>query len=225
MRPGKFGTQMPGNIQTLPVQQDEVAMFASRQTPAQSGVIISNRVSALKRGCKRNSGEIDMKLIYKIGATLIALASVSGNAMAQGVSAAKEDTAQLQSDKAALQRQINRLNADEASLKSDTASGRMSAESKDAYQIYTGKQAIEGRKKDLAADKAGSMQMKSDKAALQRQIKRLDVAEARLKGDTDAGKMASMSRDSEKIYKDKQAVDGEKKAMATDSMKIKADKK
>jgi hypothetical protein len=166
-----------------------------------------------------------MKLIYKIGATLVALASVSGNAIAQGVSAAKEDAAQLQSDKAALQRQINRLDADEARLKSDTASGRMSAESKDAYQIYTGKQAIEGRKKDLAADKKGSMQMKLDKAALQRQMKRLDVAEARLKGDTDAGKMASMSKDSEKVFKDKQAVQGEKKAIGTDSMNIKADKK
>jgi hypothetical protein len=167
-----------------------------------------------------------MKLIYKIsGVTLIALASVSGNAMAQGFSAAKEDAAQLQSDKAALQRQLNRLDADEARLKSDTASGRMSAESKDAYQVYTGKQAIEGRKKDLAADKKGSMQMKADKAALQRQIKRLDVAEARLKGDTEAGKMTSMSKDSEKVFKDRQAVEGEKKAMATDSLKIKADKK
>jgi hypothetical protein len=166
-----------------------------------------------------------MKLIYTIGAILLALASVSGNALAQGLSAAKEDAAQLQSDKAALQRQLNRLDADEKRLKSDSASGRMSAESKDAYQVYTGKQAIEGTKKDLAADKKGSMQMKADKAALQRQIKRLDAAEARLKGDTDAGKMASMSKDSEKVFKDKQAAESEKKVMATDSMKIKADKK
>ncbi len=34
-----------------------------------------------------------------------------------------------------------------------------------------------------------------------------------------------MSKDSEKVFKDKQAVEGEKKALATDSMKIKADKK
>jgi hypothetical protein len=166
-----------------------------------------------------------MKLIYKIGAIVVAVASVSGNAIAQGFTAAKEDAAQLQSDKAALQRQITRLDADEARLKSDTASGRMSAESKDAYQIYTGKQAIAGSKKDLGADKHGSMQMKSDRAALQRQIKRLDAAEARLKGDTDEGKMASMSRDSEKVFKDKQAVEGDKKAMAGDSTKMKADKK
>ena len=165
-----------------------------------------------------------MKLIYKIGATAIAFACLSGNCIAQGASSAKEDTAQLQADKAALQRQINRLEADEARLKSDTASGRMSAESNDAYQVYTGKQAIKGTRKVLAADKKGSMQMKSDKAALRRQIMRLEVAELRLKRDTDAGKMASMSKDSEKVFRDKQAVEGEKKAIAADAMKIKTDK-
>ncbi len=166
-----------------------------------------------------------MKLIYKIGATLVALATISGDAISQGLSAAKEDAAQLQSDKAALRRQINRLEVDEARLKSDTASGRMSAESKDAYQIYTGKQAIEGTKKALAADKHSSIQMQADKATLKRQIKRLEVAELRLKHDTDAGKMDSMSKDSEKVFNDKQAVEAEKRAIATDNMKIKADKK
>ena len=200
-------------------------MFASRQTSPQRGIIICICVSAFKRGCKRKTEDIDMKFIYTIGATLVALASLSGNAIAQGSAAAKEDTAQLQSDKAALKRQISRLEADEARLKSDTASGRMSAESRDAYQVYTGKQAIEGTKKVIAVDKESSMQMKSDKAALHRQIKRLDIAEERLKSDTDAGKMASMSKDSEKVFKDKQAVGGEKKAVATDSMKIKADMK
>ena len=166
-----------------------------------------------------------MKFIYKIVAILTAFLSIYGHAIAQISSAAKEDVAQLQSDKAALQRQINRLEADEAILKSDNASGRMSAESKDAYQAYTGKQAIEGTKKVIAIDKAGSMQMKSDKAALRRQIKRLDIAEERLKSDTGAGKMASMSKDSEKVFKDKQAVEGEKKAVATDRINIKEDKK
>jgi BioD-like phosphotransacetylase family protein len=175
-------------------------MFASKQTIARPGINICNRVSALKPRCKRHAEDLDMKLTYKLGAIVVAVASVCGSAIAQGFSEAKEDAAQLQSDKAALQRQLNRLEADEARLKSDAASGRMSSESKDAYQVYTGKQAIEGTRKDLAADKAGSMQMKSDKAALQRQIKRLDAAEARLKGDTDAGKMASMSKDSEKVF-------------------------
>jgi hypothetical protein len=200
-------------------------MYASRQTLRPCGLNISTDVSALKRGCKRKSEDIDMKLIHQIGATLLAIASVSGNAIAQAPSVVKEDAAQLHADKAALQRQITRLDADEVRLKSDTASGRMSAESKDAYQVYTGKQAIEGAKKDLAADKHGSMQMRSDKAALLRQIKRLDVAEERLKSDADSGKMASMSKDSETVFKDKQAVGGEKKAMATDSMKMKVDKK
>jgi hypothetical protein len=69
------------------------------------------------------------------------------------------------------------------------------------------------------------MQMTLDKAALRRQIKRLDVAEARLKGDAGEGSMASMSKDSEKVFADKQSVQGEKKAIAADSTKLKADKK
>ena len=166
-----------------------------------------------------------MKFIHTTVAVLVALALISGNAIAQGSSAAKEDREQLQSDKAALKRQLNRLEVDEARLKSDIASGRMSAESKDAYQVYTGKKAVEGTKKVIAADKAGSTQMKFDKAALQRQIKRLDIAEKRLKSDTDAVKMVSTSEDSERVFEDKQAVEGEKEALATDSIKIKADKK
>ena len=200
-------------------------MFASRQTSPQRGIIICTCVSAFKRGCKRKSENIGMKFIQTIVAALVALASISGNAIAQSFTAAKEEAAQLQSDKAALKRQLNRLEADEARLKSDIASGRMSAESKDAYQVYTGKKAVEGTKKIIAADKAGSMQLEFDKAALKRQIKRLDIAEERLKSDTDAGKMASMSKDSERVFKDKQAVEGEKRGVATDSRKIKADKK
>jgi hypothetical protein len=140
-------------------------------------------------------------------------------AIAQPSVAVKEDPAQLNSDKAALQRQINRLDADAARLKSDTASGRMSAESKDAYAVYHDRQGIKGGKKDMATDKKGSLQMKSDKAALQRQIKRLDLAEVRLRTDSKEGRMAAESRDAEKVYKDKQAIKGEKKDIASDPKK------
>ena len=145
-----------------------------------------------------------------------AFAFASVTALAQSSLEAKDDAAQLAADKAALHRQMKRLDADEARLKSDTASGRMSAESKDAYAVYTARQAIAGEKKDIAADKEASLQMKSDKAALQRQLKRLEVAEARLKADTKEGKMSAESKDSEKVYKDQQAVKAEKKQMAVD---------
>ncbi len=158
-----------------------------------------------------------MKLLNKIVAPLIALAFVSGTAIAQGSSGVKEDSAQLQSDKAALQRQLKRLETDEATLKSDAASGRMSAMSKDAYEVYKAKKAIKGTKK--AINEEISPQMKADKAALQRQIRRLEIAEARLKADTEAGKMSAMSKDSEKVYKDKQAIKGEKKNIAADLAK------
>ena len=70
----------------------------------------------------------------------------------------------------------------------------MSAMSKDAYEVYMGKQAVMGEAKDIVNDKAFSLQMKADKAALQRQIKRLEVAEARLKADKAEGKMAAESK-------------------------------
>ena len=94
--------------------------------------------------------------------------------------AVKEDAAQLKADKAALQRQLKRLDADEARLKVETSSGKMSAESTDALEVYRAQEAVKGEKAAIAADKDGSLQMKMDRAALHRQIKRLDVAEARL---------------------------------------------
>ncbi|MDQ6685891.1 MAG: hypothetical protein M3Z16_12290 [Pseudomonadota bacterium] len=146
-------------------------------------------------------------------------------AIAQPSMPMREDAAQLNSDQAALQRQIKRLDADEARLKSDTASGRMSAESKDAYAVYLGKQAVAGEKGDIAADKMAGPQMKADKAALQRQIKRLEVAEARLKSDAASGKMAAESKDAERAYKDGLAVSAEKKQLGIDRSNVKSDQK
>ena len=169
---------------------------------------------------------MNMKSIYKgcSPALAAAFAFAAITAFAQPVTV-KEDASQLKSDKAALQRQIKRIEADEARLKSDTASGRMSAESKDAYAVYQDWQAVKGEKKDIAADKAASLQMKSDKAALHRQIKRLESAEARLKADKAEGKMAAESKDSERVYKDQQAIKGEKKDIAADKAKLIADEK
>ena len=139
-----------------------------------------------------------MEFIYKacLRAVAATFAFAAVTAIAQPSMEVKEDAAQLQSDKAALQRQMRRLSTDEARLKSDTASGRMSAMSKDAYAVYSGKHAVAGEEKQVAADKAGSLQMKADKAALQRQLKRLDLAEARLKADKASGKIAAEYKDS-----------------------------
>jgi len=146
-------------------------------------------------------------------------------AFAQPALTVREDAAQLKSDKVALHRQIRRLEADEARLKADTASGRMSAESKDAYEIYLDKQAANGEKKDIAADKAASLQMKEDKEALHRQLKRLELAEKRIKADAKEGKMAAESPDAERVYKDRQAMKAEKMEIAADQTKLKADEK
>ena len=168
-----------------------------------------------------------MKSIYRhcLTAVAAAFAFSAVTAIAQSSMAMREDAAQLTSDKAALHRQMKRLEADESRLKSDTASGKMSAESKDAYEVYTAKQAVAGEHKAVAADKEASLQMKADKAALQRQIHRLEVAEARLKSDTASGKMAAESKDAEKVYKDHQAIKGEKGDVAADAAHLKADQR
>lgn len=174
---------------------------------------------------RSNPGDMHMKSIRKACAIAIAaaFALTMGMAHAQSTLTVKEDAAQLKADQAALQRQVKRLQADQARLQSDLASGRMSAESKDAYAVYKAKQAVAGEAKDIAADKASSLQMKADEAALRRQIKRLDGAMARLKADTEEGKMSAMSKDSETVYKDRQAFEAEANQVAADKAKLKAD--
>ena len=159
---------------------------------------------------------MNMNSIHKAGLSTVAAAFVFAAVTAIAAPPVHESMAQLRADKAALQRQLKRLDADEARLNSDTASGRMSAESKDAYEVYRDQQAVAGENKDIASDKSASLQMKSDRAVLQRQIKRLDVAEARLKADAKEGKMAAESKDAEKVYKDKQAIKSEKKDITAD---------
>ena len=170
---------------------------------------------------------MNLKSIYKtfLPAIAAAFAFSAVTAFAQPSLAVKEDAAQLKSDKAALHRQIKRLEADEKRLNADTTSGRLSAESKDAYEVYLDQQAVKGEKKDIAHDKAASLQMKADKEALHRQLKRLDLAEKRLKADAKEGKMAAESPDAEKVYKDRLAAKGEKKEIAADLTKLKADEK
>jgi hypothetical protein len=172
-----------------------------------------------------------MKSIYKVFLSAVAVVFVFtvSSAIAQTPKAVKvkkeQEQLQLKADKAALHRQIKRLEADEARWKADQAEGRMSAMSKDAYEVYMGKKATMGEAKDIVNDKAFSLQMNVDKSALQRQIKQLETAEARLKTDKAEGRMAAESKDSERVYRDKQDIKGEKKDIATDKANLKADQK
>jgi cell division protein FtsB len=163
-------------------------------------------------------------LVSVVGATL-AFAGL-GAAIAQPSVAVQEDSAQLKSDIASLQRQVERLKAAEATLTANTASGRMSATSKDEKKDYDDRQFIQGEKKDIAADVVpGSLQMKVDKAALQRALRRMEADEAALKSDTASGRMSAESKDAFKVYTDLRAVKGEKTDIATDKAKLQADQK
>ena len=152
--------------------------------------------------------------------TAVAVPQKSLAAIAQPSPAVKEVAAQMKSDKAGLQHILKRLEADEATLKSDTASGRMSAESKDAMKVYTQERADKGEKKDIAADKSGSLQLKSDKATLQHALKRLGADEATLKSDTASGRMSAESKDAMKVYTQELAEKGENKDIAIDKEKV-----
>jgi len=167
---------------------------------------------------------IDSKPKYKAWLPLIsAVFAFSAVTASAHSSLSAKDRAQLAADNASLQREITRLDADETGLKADTASGRMSTESKDSFAVYRDQQYVSGEKKDIASDKPGTMQMKSDKAALQRETGQLKLAEATLKADTREGKMAAESPDAEKVYRDRQAIIGELKDIDADKANLKAD--
>ena len=143
----------------------------------------------------------------------------------EAIAAGEAGSLQMKSDKATLQRALTRLEADEAKLKADKASGKMAAESKDSIKVYQARQAVKGGKENVDDADAASMQMASDKAALQRQLKRLELAEARLTADKAAGKMAAESKDSIKVYRDEQNIKATTKQIAADKADLKADQK
>lgn len=152
---------------------------------------------------------------------VLAFSAVTASAHSSG--SANEDRAQLLADNASLQREITRLDTDETGLKADTASGRMSAESQDSFAVYKDQRYVSGEKKDIASDKPGTLQMKSDKAALRRETRQLKLAEATLNADTREGKMVAESPDAEKVYRDRQAIIGRLKDIDADKANLKAD--
>lgn len=170
----------------------------------------------------------NIKTSGKLGALAIAVALAFGSigASAQTSLDIRQDRLQLQADKAALKRQLKQLDADEKALKANTASGKMSAQSKDAIEVYRAKQAVEGARENLADNASAAAQMKADRAGMQRQLRRLDIAEARMKADKASGKMAAESKASTAASKDMQAVKGSMKAVAEGtpgSLQMKAD--
>lgn len=160
-----------------------------------------------------------MQFKYRIGMRAIALAFAIGAATAGAQSALeiRQDRLQLQSDRAALQRQIARLAADEARLKADTASGKMSAQSKDAYAVYQAELAAKGAMDNVNAYTTASPQIRADKAALQRQMRLLEIAEAKLKSAKASGLASAESKGSTEIARSQLDVKGAQKAVASAS--------
>jgi hypothetical protein len=149
----------------------------------------------------------------------------ASNAVAQSSAAANEDQAQRKADTSALSREKAQLKLDEKTLRSDTRSGRMAAESPDEEKIYRDRQAVSGARKDVAGDKPGSLQSESDTASLRRENEISNADARRWAADSKSGRMAAESPDAEKVYRDQQTVEGEENAIATDRARLKADQK
>lgn len=138
--------------------------------------------------------------------------------------AVKEDSTQLKADENALARDKTQLRADRDTLRADTLSGRMSAMSEDSEKIYKDRQYIEGQEKDIARDKPGSLQMKADREALQLENRQLAFDQMTQRADAGAGRMAAVSDDGERVYRDRQAVNAEEKQILADRDKLGADR-
>jgi hypothetical protein len=172
-----------------------------------------------------------MKTTHLIAGTLagsMILASLgfaAGNAFAQSTAAVKEDQAQSKADGSALARDRARLRSDETTLGTDIRSGRMAAESRDEEKVYKDRQAIRGEKKDLAGDKPGSLQRKSDATALRRENENLKADANTWAADARSGRMAAESADAEKVYRDQQGIKGQETAITADRADLKSDQK
>jgi hypothetical protein len=182
------------------------------------------------RGLSNSSEGVIMKTTQVIAGALagsIILTSfgfAAVNAAAQST-AVKEDQAQTKADASALARERAQLQVDEKTLRADTRSGRMAAESPDEENIYKDRQAIRGEKTDVAGDKPGSLQRKSDRTALQREDESSNADAQKWAADTTSGRMSAESTDAEKVYRDQQAIRGQENAITADRGKLKADQK
>lgn len=161
----------------------------------------------------------------RLPAVAVALALSSVTAAAQPAAAVKQDALQLKADKEALHGELRQLKADEAKLESDAASGRMSAMSSDSYEVYLDRRAIAGEKIDIARDKPGSLQMRADREALDRQVAQLRLDEKHLKSDAAEGRLAATSPDAQRVYDDRQAIKAERIQITADQARLRADER
>lgn len=163
-------------------------------------------------------------------AVLVATTQLAGLAYAQGAggaasAAVREDKAQLKEDHSALAQEKAQLKADRQTLEADSSAGKMAAESADAERLYKDHKYIRGERKDLARDTAGSLQQKADKTALAREDAQLKVDQKTLSADTWSGRMAAESPDAERVYKDRQAIKRQEKAISSDRAELTDDRK
>jgi hypothetical protein len=136
-----------------------------------------------------------------------------------------EAKAQLKADEAALSAEERQWKADEAKSRADRTAGRLAGISPDARKVYEDQEAINAESKVIAADKPGTLQMKADRAALRIEEKLLVADKATLRADKAEGKMAAQSEDSERVYRDLQSINGEKRDIADDRARLKAARK
>ena len=154
---------------------------------------------------------------------LTSLGFAAHDAVAQSTAAVRPDRAQTKADTAAIARERAQLRLDEKTLGADINSGKMAAESDDSEKVYKDRQTINSQRKDLARDKPGSLQQKSDRSALRRENENFNADAQKWATDARSGRMAAESRDAEKVYRDQQAIKGQEKASAVDRRKPGAD--
>ncbi|NLZ41323.1 MAG: hypothetical protein GX886_08745 [Comamonadaceae bacterium] len=157
-------------------------------------------------------------------AAAAALTLGAAGAWAQ-VSPTQEDRSQLAADRAALARERAGAAADEARLRRDKAEGRMAAESKDSMRVYRDQRAITGIKKDLAHDRPGTLQDKTDRAFLAGEHKALASDTKRLERNRAQGRMEATSPDAARVQQDRRAIAGQEKAIAEDKADLRADQR
>jgi hypothetical protein len=158
-------------------------------------------------------------------AVAAALALPAVTASAKSSPALTQDTAQLKADQAALQSELQQIRADRATLKADKAEGKLAAESADSERVYRDQLALQGDKKDIAADTPGSLQMKTDRAQLKSYEQKLSTDERTLGADAREGRMAAVSKDAKALYEDQLAAKGERKDIEADMARLIADRK
>lgn len=156
-----------------------------------------------------------------VTATLVAFASVAASAAT--TTATQEDSAQLKADQSSLMREEAKAAQDEAKLHKDKQEGRMAAQSKDSMRVYHDQQNLKGIKKDIASDHPASAQLKEDRKFQQTEQAKLKTDQQRLVRDRKEGRMAAVSPDEEKVYHDRQAIKGQKKAVAADEANLRKD--